>query len=781
MDRAKSIIVLLIKISIVLLLAWLGLYSPFNVITTGVDPSWQYGINAAGLHHLCFGSDLVFTYGPLGYLSVPLPIDGHIGYAIIAQIVITCAWSFIVIYACCNWLSLKRLIVFGALWLFVPPSLGMKMIVAVIGLCCFSLYEHQRWRLLFFIGIATFFATIAVFAKFSAGISAVGTVGTALLIHTFKDWKASRQIWAVVVGVGSITTLLITFSCFDSFGGFTRWVYGSLQLASGYSSSMVISGSVDEIKLALVCIVIFLTLLVMNYCSSCSCERYAVIVCFIPVFMSFKHGFVRQDAHVVGFFAGFLLVACTLLICVKSRTSFNRSACMACVAALFCVVVDGNYDHVPDYDRIMGRKSISAIKSMVNLDATIQEYLDKSFLCLEGERMDIGVVAAINRSMKTADVIPWDTSIIAANDFTWRPAPIFQHYAAYTAELDAINAAHYESEKAADVLLCRYQSIDGRHMLFDTPASWRSIFKHYSFDRFIPEKNLMVLRKSSIRPNNERVVDGPKICNANEWVIIPQTNRALYVKIPIRYTLAGKLVKTLFRFPFLHISVVFSDRSIQHWRLTPDTIKNGMLINFIPRSLEDIAGIMNGKASARAVAFQLFGPGAKFCSFPEDMQWFTEGAPIECTATDDDSIFFDAPGFHKHVGSLKTWNEDDGQEQQSALCAIESVDKAGLMAFGRYFLLLPGDYTATFRMRATGMQKASDVIATVDVVCDKGQAILVKKQITSEMLAPEGQWIDIEIPLTINRLPDDIECRVYYEGIGELAFQSLRVDRLGNE
>jgi hypothetical protein len=37
-------------------------------IQTGLDPSWSYGISQAGQNNWIFGKDIIFTYGPLGYL-----------------------------------------------------------------------------------------------------------------------------------------------------------------------------------------------------------------------------------------------------------------------------------------------------------------------------------------------------------------------------------------------------------------------------------------------------------------------------------------------------------------------------------------------------------------------------------------------------------------------------------------------------------------------------------------------------------------------------------------
>jgi hypothetical protein len=40
-----------------------------RVIGTGLDPSWRYALHRAALEGMTFGRDIVFSYGPMGYLT----------------------------------------------------------------------------------------------------------------------------------------------------------------------------------------------------------------------------------------------------------------------------------------------------------------------------------------------------------------------------------------------------------------------------------------------------------------------------------------------------------------------------------------------------------------------------------------------------------------------------------------------------------------------------------------------------------------------------------------
>src|SRR5688572_17813742 len=53
---------------------WLGLIRFPVLPTPGLDSSWQMVIAHATAHSMQFGTEIVFTYGPLGYLMVPINV-----------------------------------------------------------------------------------------------------------------------------------------------------------------------------------------------------------------------------------------------------------------------------------------------------------------------------------------------------------------------------------------------------------------------------------------------------------------------------------------------------------------------------------------------------------------------------------------------------------------------------------------------------------------------------------------------------------------------------------
>jgi hypothetical protein len=85
----------------------------------GLDPSWQIGLHLAASRGLDFGHDLVFTYGPLGFLLQPILIGGSTGAV---SVLVTLAAH----------IAFCALLLRGALRSLSPP-LAVALVYAITG------------------------------------------------------------------------------------------------------------------------------------------------------------------------------------------------------------------------------------------------------------------------------------------------------------------------------------------------------------------------------------------------------------------------------------------------------------------------------------------------------------------------------------------------------------------------------------------------------------------------------------------------------------------------
>ena len=90
----------------------------FHAAATGLDSSWAVALNLLHVQGAIHGRDIAFTYGPLSYLALPMPMGTNLEQALIFQ-----ALSWVVLAGLLTWFALR-----------VPlPWLLLFAVVAVPG------------------------------------------------------------------------------------------------------------------------------------------------------------------------------------------------------------------------------------------------------------------------------------------------------------------------------------------------------------------------------------------------------------------------------------------------------------------------------------------------------------------------------------------------------------------------------------------------------------------------------------------------------------------------
>ncbi len=67
-------------------------------IRPGLDGSWQWAINYSFAKKLIYGIDFLFSYGPLGFVTHPLPIQNNILISYVFQFVATYIFTLILLF-----------------------------------------------------------------------------------------------------------------------------------------------------------------------------------------------------------------------------------------------------------------------------------------------------------------------------------------------------------------------------------------------------------------------------------------------------------------------------------------------------------------------------------------------------------------------------------------------------------------------------------------------------------------------------------------------------------
>ncbi|MBD3163224.1 MAG: hypothetical protein GF346_12195, partial [Candidatus Eisenbacteria bacterium] len=306
------------------LLLFPGEYVP---LATGLDPSWRIGINLlAGSGH-SVGDDYVFTYGPLGYLLYPLPLGNNLAASIFFDLILAllvCFLGYLVLRRCSALEALLFVSFYAAsIAIHLWEEYNLLFLAALLLAATETESRHERLLLIGYGVLASF----ALFLKISIGLTCLlMLVGFALGSGQRNRFVRRIAFAGLSFGV-SFAVLSLVF--LESASGLLWWLKGSVLLSRGYGSAMSVIGPSEVLVLGLIALGVFTRAL----------ERLArtrldlAVALGIAAVLAFKHGFARQDRHVLGFFP--FLIALSALLVPFSISRKGRAATILAFLVLF--------------------------------------------------------------------------------------------------------------------------------------------------------------------------------------------------------------------------------------------------------------------------------------------------------------------------------------------------------------------------------------------------------------------------------------------------------------
>lgn len=566
--------------------------------TESLDSSWQVGLHLALLHHLQFGKDIVFTLGPLGFLSTPLFIDPVL-------------WTISFFFALfVHFLMLLTMILFFkravdgygylllalAALLFACPVTGIdyKILLAVVTMF-YLLFTGaiSGKRALPVIGFAAALIAVASLIKFTAmfmGTALILVVSAVLLKR--KEYSRLCFLYAAFL----LPLLFLWKIAGQEWTNWPAYLLHSIEISSGYSTAMGYEGNNWHIWLALFAIA------VMIFFSSKAARKgdfHPLLLLALAsgyLLISFKHGFVRQDKGHVALFFGNALVLLALLSPLMRRTSGSWGSAMIFVC-LFCLA-GGVYDRYhmailgPNlHDRVCGlRSSLSLLadaSQRAAFSAQSTDRIRRSFP-LSSENLKLLLD-------KRVDVFPWDISLAYAYGLCWHPRPVFQSYSAYTEDLDLLNARHFGGARSPEMLLFSFKSIDSRYPIFDEPATFRAILLNY---RLIAKAGhfLILERKEGPEGQEESKCSPPQHVRLGQPLAVPRVKGCLtFARVSLKYNLIGRLIGLFYRPSQTYVRFREADEKwYSHpYRFVSGQAGNGIFLSYHVRNLSGLAGLFS--------------------------------------------------------------------------------------------------------------------------------------------------------------------------------------------
>jgi hypothetical protein len=582
-------------------------------VSRGLDASYTYGYNYAADRGLEWGREFVSTYGPFGYLVAGMDVGDRPERRAVALVLRCVAVGLL---AALHVLSAPGAGRAGraALLLAVLAALALQQWEYVwlgpLLLLCRVAQDRDGRSGLLAAAAAGLVAGFFVLMKWSLGLPAVAAVLIACVTA-----RTARPARLAALGVGAPAGFLAGWLAHGQpVGAIPAYVRTGLELVRGYSSAMSLA-PVDS-WIGIVAFGIWAAGTVTWIWARRSRRGLVALAAVAPLaFVAWKHGMVRQDGHAY-FPALFgLFVITVLLVDTLERRHWRGDVLIA--GALVVVLA-----YVPCNQFTGGRCGLTWLASTGSTLARLPGLTALRDLGSFGTdranrtRVTESMLAPLRLSPALqsrlgdggADVYPWETSYLVASGIAWRNRPVPGSFGAYTRRLDAMNARFFESDRRPSHLLWHTDtgtsSIDGRHVLWDEPATIRTLLAHYEVVAADDGMIVLGLRRTP-RPGAATPV-GTARAAWGAWIDVPRTRGVLLMRAALPPSWRVALIRAVFRDAAIFVGVRSEARDAAY-RALPESLAQGIWLSPLPGTAAEMRALLASGTGPRVTAIRFDG------------------------------------------------------------------------------------------------------------------------------------------------------------------------------
>jgi hypothetical protein len=592
---------------------------PDGVPSGGLDSSWASVLRYASGRGLAFGTDVVFTYGPLGYVMTRGYSGGdviHVRWVNLA-LVLACVAPIVLVARRVSWQAAAALLLLVACLplMFAAGADGLVQ----AGLCCWGLLaflSHEgrgaRSRLdaTLLLALAASVAIIGL-AKFSWLVAGAATV-CAVAIDAWL--RGSRVRACITVGVTAGLWLAGWVAIGQPVENVVAYLTGGWQIAAGYARAMGTRGDNDILVLAMLAAGACAAGVVMRGraadlpgATQLRGRRWLLVAWLLGMlFIGWKHGIGRaanRDTHVTALMAQCVVLAFALPIIPVVPVGADRAggvrAWLVAVLALALAQVL-QFPSLEDGVAKAGQRIVTNTTALVN-PAAGQRRLERRWqmardqLALPSARELIGDA--------TVDVFGHSQDHAIATGLNYVPRPVFQSYSAYTRGLAELNDRFYHSPRAPAWVLLELASIDDRCPGLDDPLALRTILRHY---RMVgSDRQFLVLRREQREPVQLELVASGTVRVAERVDVTDFGGRDLWLEIDVSPGIVARAEAFVVRPPPTRIRL-WADGLPEEghaYLAPPPMLATGFIASPVLMGTADAAAVLAGGATRRLRAF----------------------------------------------------------------------------------------------------------------------------------------------------------------------------------
>ena len=438
----------------------------------GLDPSWMWVLNHAYLSGWQWGGDIVFTFGPWGFVYTRLFTPGEVLNQLIAWFAISLSLAIFVADRCSKSNALYVLIA-----LF---SVSVASIDALLmAVCIFPVLQNSSKKSYSIPVVVLYILTASMLGLVKSTFLILALV-TVLLLDLKRVSKKELPYGLLLFIVFSI---FFYITAGQNISIFPEFIVSSIDIISGYGAAMNATGKTWQVVIFLCLVVILIASVIKNtiWAEINSNYNISLLAIAIYLFFCFKNGFVRHDSHALTAFSG--LTITTFLI----YSTYKNPKSVLWTYSLLGVAIISSLLFIQEFGGrwVLQSKWESGIQTgLVTMDVlSHRNWYSKNLRNYEDAKLSIRQKYPIKME-GSVDILSSNQSALIANDLLYIPRPIFQEFAAYTPSLAEINFKHFLNNPP-DHFLFSPESIDKRHLNLSDGYLWPLLFNCYSLNGYI--------------------------------------------------------------------------------------------------------------------------------------------------------------------------------------------------------------------------------------------------------------------------------------------------------
>jgi hypothetical protein len=570
-----------------------------------LDASWRMALGHFFLEGRQFGTEVIFTYGPLGFIMGNTYWGGQWASLIVSQVILAIIFTSIVF-----WQS-RPLRGYSLLWYFLfffIFGLGYQdgahqIIIALVGLALIRRAgQGWHWSNL---PLVTLLAALSLI-KFT---NIVLSVALLLLAAGLDYWTRRRPAAGLLPLLYALVFVLGWSACGQNPANLPAYFRSSWEISQGYQDTMGFDCPPAQAQRGLAVLLLIIAYVALVFFSATDRVRSGVLAVGTGAFiyLTWKHGFIRADGHQIGFYYAALTVVVTAPFLLEDNTRWRWPKHGARLAAALLSLYS--------LERVLPGLVTGALGGA-------QGEFHRNFSFLRGasetrELYDLRLAAErhgtdLRKTRSTVgeatlDVLGFEQAVALYHGFNYHARPVFQGYSAYTPYLTRLNHRHFAGDEAPEYVLFKLQTIDGRLPTMDDPHVLRILIQRYTY--LFSEAGFTLWQRRDEPFDAAAYATQPlremRLALGASHDVSDLADQLVWVEIDYRLNLLGKLRRFFYKPPLAQLQITYQDGETSLHRLPRPIGQAGFMLNPVVHDLMDFMRAAGGTPRRHAHAISL--------------------------------------------------------------------------------------------------------------------------------------------------------------------------------